>query len=218
MYKRSSVIKNIIPSKLFLFGLLFAFATVSITLFLNLGRQNNLAFNKNSEYSRYENTFTIAKSKSLNPSSETLKRTAKLQPPFVIKIQNINDLPIAIHTPFTLETKIHTAQSVQSLHYKWILPAGVTLISPTKTEGIIYNLNSKAESVLLENFVSNSENNEKIFFQVWSNDGGSTKEKLIASIQFNTLTEPQIQKEKFELASRQTEYLADHPELLKTQK
>ncbi|MEQ1666604.1 MAG: hypothetical protein ABL927_14665, partial [Bdellovibrionales bacterium] len=74
------------------------------------------------------------------------------------------------------------------------------------------------ESVLLENFVSNSENNEKIFFQAWSIEGDSTKEKLIASIQFNTLTENEIQKEKFELASRQTEYLADHPELLKNQK
>ncbi|MEQ1665182.1 MAG: hypothetical protein ABL927_07405, partial [Bdellovibrionales bacterium] len=87
---------------------------------MNLGRRNNLAHANNSKYSRFEDIASVTKNRSLNPSTEKLIRTAKLQPPFVIKIQNINDLPIAIHTPFTLETKIYTTQSVQSLHYKWI--------------------------------------------------------------------------------------------------
>ncbi len=155
------------------------------------------------------------KALSLKAHDEILIRTAKMKPHFSAQLTRTDDINRAQIAQFSLQANIETEQDIPQLNYKWILPTGVRLLNGYSAEGILRNVPARGGAILNAQFSNASGDNQKIHLRVWLNDGTNS---LASSAQYNTQMQEEIDLEKSELAKRQSEYLADHPELIKKYK
>lgn len=136
----------------------------------------------------------ISKMETLKPirKHELHKHLHKLRGPMTLQFSLIGEQPVSSGDTFELEATFLTDENIENINAQLVLPPGVQLVKGPKNFEI-NQLEKSTPQKMRFVFKQNSNRNEQIHLVAKGAKGGF---KFSDTIQFNTLLEPVIKKEK----------------------
>lgn len=134
---------------------------------------------------------------SLHLSNETIPRTLKLQPDFIVEIENPGFEVWPLEESKIIEGTIRSEYNLIGVRYKWIVPE--SLVVKGNLEGEI-NLESNDPYTLSLEIINKTFENQKIHLRVWDPNKGANQ---IA--QFNTQWQNEFDEQRRYLGQSQQE-------------